>query len=230
MKNKLIPFFIVIFFITIKLFAISGPHAYITSSTDTTTDNGETCVYCHTPHSANSDFAPAPIWNKPSPTTSFTMYGATNSGVSGVTIADTTTDITPTGSSMACLSCHDGVSAMNSVVNAPGTGNYDISGSYIGTNPPNAVTMAGIAYKAVGLNGDLTDDHPMSIVYIPGKAGLKEISTPLVGFFGSNTISDLLKDGKVQCTSCHDPHGTPYNTYLRNGNTGSSLCYGCHNK
>ncbi len=214
----------------INLFAISGPHAVITSSSSTLTDNAQICVYCHTPHGANLAYSPAPLWNKPSTTTVFTMYGATSSGVSGVTMAGTPTDASPSGASMACLSCHDGVSALNSVINAPGSGRYNTTGSFIGTNPPLAATMVGVPYKAVGLGGNMKDDHPISIEYIPGRGSLRPINTPVIGIFGASVISDLLKNGKVQCTSCHDPHGTPYNEYLRNGNTNSELCVTCHNK
>ncbi|MCF6331088.1 MAG: cytochrome c3 family protein [Sulfurimonas sp.] len=212
------------------LFAVGGPHGDITSSTSTDTDNGQVCVYCHTPHASNNSYQPAPLWNKPSISTEFTMYGAVNPGVAGVTIAGTLSATGPTGASMACLSCHDGVSAMNSVVNAPGSGGYNPTGSYIGTNPPNAASMAAIEYKAVGLDGDLTNDHPISIEYMPGRAGLRPVSTPVTDILGASMISDLLKSGKVECTSCHDPHGTEYNTYLRSSNIGSSLCVACHEK
>ncbi|MCF6339169.1 MAG: cytochrome c3 family protein [Sulfurimonas sp.] len=225
----------ILFMLSTGLFAVGGPHGDITSSTSTTTDNGEVCVYCHTPHGSNGSFQPTPLWNKLSISTSFTMYGASSPGVAGVTVAGTSSDPTPTGSSMACLSCHDGVSAMNSVINAPGSGfaGNGVStpnGVYIGTNPAGPATMPGVAYKAIGLNGDLTDDHPSSIVYMPGRAGLKPIDTAIVDIFGALTISDLLRGGKVQCTSCHDPHGTPYNTYLRSHNTNSALCISCHEK
>jgi predicted CXXCH cytochrome family protein len=230
MKKNIILYVSVLSAFCINLFALSGPHADITSSTSTLTDNGEICVYCHTPHAANSLYNPAPLWNKPTSTTVFTMYGAASSGISGVTVAGTPTDVSPSGASMACLSCHDGISAMNSVINAPGAGNYDATGSYIGTNPALAATMVEVAYKAVGLDGDMTDDHPISIEYIPGRGSLRAVNAALTDIFGASTVSDLLKDGKVQCTSCHDPHGTPYNTYLRNGNTNSELCIGCHNK
>ncbi|MCC6502851.1 MAG: hypothetical protein IT362_06930, partial [Deltaproteobacteria bacterium] len=67
------------------------------------------------------------------------------------------------------------------------------------------------------------------------------------------TIADLLRDGKVECSSCHDPHFNnksfnevdytyeadtalqePENNglFLRRvgGNSGSGLCRTCHNK
>ncbi len=45
-------------------------------------------------------------------------------------------------------------------------------------------------------------------------------------------------DGKVECASCHDPHGVPSGgagstfkpTFLRVANTGSALCLTCHTK
>jgi len=69
---------------------------------------------------------------------------------------------------------------------------------------------------------------------------------------GSARISDLLRNGKVECSSCHDPHfsnrswdevegaggyeGLTENRmdglFLRRvgGNTGSGVCRTCHNK
>ncbi len=178
------------------------------------TDNGEVCVYCHTPHAANKDMTGAPLWNKPLPTTTFAMYGTT--------IAGTTTDPSPSMVSMACLSCHDGVSAINSVVNAPGTG---LGTGTIGTDR----VLSGVA--AIGAD-DLTNDHPISIEYIPGRASLVPVDTALTGggWGAYTTVGDLLRGGKVECGSCHDPHVTTHGTFLRNTNTGSALCLTCHAK
>ncbi|MDQ1264706.1 MAG: hypothetical protein QG559_1707, partial [Campylobacterota bacterium] len=95
--------------------SISGsPHDLSgnTNLASSTADNGEICVYCHTPHAANTAFTGAPLWNKATPSGTFTMYGST--------IAGTATDATPNSPSLACLSCHDGASAIDSIVNAPG--------------------------------------------------------------------------------------------------------------
>ncbi len=191
-------------------------------------DNDEICVYCHTPHASNVTFTGAPLWNKPDITTSFTMYGASAPGVPGQTLAGTQTDASPTGATLACLSCHDGVSAMNSVVNAPGSGGYNPSGSYIGQTTPK--DMPNAEEIAIGLNGDLTNDHPVSIQYVEGVAGLKPINTPITGWNNAQTISDLLRDGKVQCVTCHDPHDPTWGRYLRRSNAGSELCKTCHDK
>jgi len=197
-------------------------------------DNNQICVYCHTPHAGRNNLGPIPLWNKPATnlelTNGFTMYGASSTNTEGETIAGTKTAVQPQSQTLACLSCHDGVSAMNSVINAPGSGLVNpVDGTLIGT-PNDGRTMYDFAFLAVGLGGDLTDDHPLSIEYIPGRASLKPLDTILTNSFGANKISDLLRNGKVECVSCHDPHGTGNPRYLRTNNTQSALCLNCHDK
>ncbi|MDT8337667.1 MAG: cytochrome c3 family protein [Sulfurimonas sp.] len=206
-----------------------------------TADNGEICVYCHTPHAANTAFTGAPLWNKATPTGTFTMYGST--------IAGTATDATPASPSLACLSCHDGVSAIDSIVNAPGSGMNAVAG----TND----IVTGLTIKYGGNIGgtpgtttvggpNLANDHPVSIVYTEGTAGLRLKTTILtslgdtVAWVGASTIEDLLRGAgstQVECGSCHDPHnggktqGTDTEVnFLRHTNTNSYLCLGCHDK
>lgn len=185
-------------------------------------NNDEICVYCHTPHAANTAFVGAPLWNKASPGGAFTMYGTTVGGTTG--------DATPNSPSMACLSCHDGVSAINSMVNAPGSGGYVA----LGANVKFGATAAGTAYAmpagVTNLGIDLRNDHPVSISYDTTKAGLKATTTALTSWAGAATIADLLRNSKVECGSCHDPHEANNGTFLRVANAGSALCIGCHAK
>ncbi|WP_415397428.1 cytochrome c3 family protein [Sulfurimonas sp. CS5] len=223
MKNKFIIKTVVLLALSTSLFAIQGPHKSVVIS-DGVSDNAEICVYCHTPHASRIG-GPIPLWNKPGTNleaiNGFKMYGATT--------ANTVTAQQPQNQTLACLSCHDGVSAMNSVINAPGTGNVYPDGVLIGT-PTDARTMYDFNFLAVGLNGDLTDDHPVSIEYIEGKASLRPI-TDTTDFYGATYISDLLRNGRVECVSCHDPHGTAgLPRYLRKLNDNSGLCFGCHDK
>ncbi len=180
-------------------------------------NNGEICVYCHTPHAANVAFTGAPIWNKPSPTnTVFEMYGTT--------IAGTATETAPAAASLACLTCHDGASAINAVVNAPGSGPGD---GLIGTLEERT---AGIS--AIGLDG-LTNDHPISIEYVAGRAGLKPLTTEISTWGSYTTIQDLMRgptNNRVECGSCHNPHSTDYDMFLRASNVASALCLTCHDK
>ncbi len=183
--------------------------------------NAQICVYCHTPHAANVDFTGAPIWNKPAPlTTTFTMYGTT--------IAGTTTDTVPSASSLACLTCHDGASAINSVVNAPGSG---LGSGMLGTLPS---TLTGVyAIGNAGSNVGLTNDHPVSIQYYPGRASLRPLETTITGWGSYLTIQDLMRgpdNNRVECGSCHDPHFRDNGTFLRASNVASALCLTCHDK
>ena len=223
-------------------------------------DNGEVCVYCHTPHAANISFTGAPIWNKKTLTTTFNMYAGTvaNGIGSGGVI-----DATPNSPSLACLSCHDGVSGVDSIVNAPGSGmggevdnTTNINAILSGGAGPNAGAYGGNIGGTLGVttggNADLTNDHPVSISYTgtglassPASLRAQGDTLPVGGYGdvwvtpgGGTTVASLLRNSKVECSSCHDPHnatGVSQATskqvnYLRHSNVNSELCFGCHDK
>lgn len=205
--------------------------------------NNEICVYCHTPHAGNTAFTGAPLWNKKNASsTGFTMYGATGVDTNGTTIAGTKTASAPQNPSMACLSCHDGASAINSMVNAPGSGVWGAGDTGQTTNQKFGATPAGTAFLmtstlVANIGKDLTNDHPISIAYTDtngtaanNPAGLKVRTTTLTGWAGAKTIASLLRNNNVECGSCHDPHEKDNATFLRTANAGSALCLGCHEK
>jgi hypothetical protein len=78
-------------------------------------DYREVCVYCHTPHGANTNIA-LPLWNRTVRATTYTLY---NQGSLSGTVTQ------PGANSLACLSCHDGQTAVDSIVNMPGSGGYN---------------------------------------------------------------------------------------------------------
>lgn len=78
----------------------------------------EVCVYCHTPHGANDTVA-IPLWNRVPKTTTYTTYNELGTSTLTQTVRQ------PGPSSIACLSCHDGQVAIDSVINMPGSGGYD---------------------------------------------------------------------------------------------------------
>ncbi len=78
-------------------------------------DYGEVCVYCHTPHGSSAAIV-APLWNRTTKATSYTLYSSN-------TLTQTVAQ--PGGSSLACLSCHDGQTAIDSIINMPGSGGYN---------------------------------------------------------------------------------------------------------
>ena len=122
-----------------------------------TTNTSETCVFCHTPHGAATTAA-VPLWNKTLPSSTYQRYSSLQtSTLTGAEAA--------VGSvSLACLSCHDGSQAVDTVLNAPGRG--------MGATTPSQIdstvfgTMTGTPVPM--LSTDLRDDHPISIQYAGG--------------------------------------------------------------
>ncbi len=161
---------------------------------------GEICVPCHTPHDADTTVTGSPLWNH-------TVSGATYTVYSSPSLDATMGQ--PAGSSLLCLSCHDGTVAVDSFGDTPGT------------------TM----YVTTGLLGiDLSDDHPIGITYDSATdGGLFDPGTTTA--LGGTIDEDLLIAGDVECASCHDVHNDDDNTsLLKISNTGSDLCLTCHDK
>lgn len=112
--------------------------------------------------------------------------------------------------SLACLNCHDGICAQNAPVKLPGC----IPGR------PSSNTAF-----------DNIESHPIFNRYPFEKKVLRGLGEPLPGIWQkAQTVSDLLRDGKVVCSSCHVPHFTKQTGFLRTSMKGSSLCFGCHKK
>jgi predicted CXXCH cytochrome family protein len=183
---------------------------YSTSTTD------EICVFCHTPHGGTTD---APLWNRNYTPGSFTMYTSPtmdmNVGVTG-----------PESVSAACLSCHDGTTAFDSLINEPGNGNDAIATwTWAGGNNKMDGTISPVAY----LGTDLSDDHPISIAYDTTlDPDFNAIVNNYVGslplYPGSQSAN------QVECGSCHNPHEDILPAFLRISNAGSAICVSCHQK
>ena len=157
--------------------------------------SGQVCIPCHTPHGAYGSSAALPIevalWNHEATTATFTMY-TTTKGNTG----------TPDGTSMLCLSCHDGVTAMDSYGHSTG-GSIVMTGWYV-------------------LGTDLTDDHPVGIEYPTGDPDYHPVPRN-----GLPLWNDGSKD-RVECTTCHDDHGAGFAKFLRDTTVGSQICLDCH--
>lgn len=183
------------------------------SNTNTIKSNNvdEICVFCHTPHAGDTA---APLWNRTNPAgTSFTQY---------TSLTLTATVGKPAGVSLACLSCHDGVTAFDALINKPGSG--------AGTTPTfTGLTAGKMPAGVTNLGTDLTNDHPVSFTYdaalatsdgglvSPASASLVVAGIPLYG-------------SKVECASCHNVHDNANAPFLRVANAGSALCLKCHVK
>ena len=140
------------------------------------------CVFCHTPHGADNSAA-VPLWNRvlsdPAIYTTYASLGT--SSLDG--------GVAPVGSvSIACLSCHDGTQAMNVMINAPGSGNYNPGGAALPgtwTGPAATATPVGSLNYAtasiVNIGTDLTNDHPVGIQYGGGGATSADPDGPFTG-------------------------------------------------
>ena len=142
-----------------------------------TTD--EICVFCHTPHGAqNMAVVNAPLWNRLAGTATYILYKTgTMQG---------TTSLSNGNMSLACLSCHDGTQAMDSMINKPGSSGFKTSGSRIGGNWYSGTDLAvpgsgglgdgfidtvpsvGTHDNEVLLGTDLSNDHPIGMAYCGG--------------------------------------------------------------
>ncbi|HET9976157.1 MAG TPA: hypothetical protein VFQ20_01875 [Burkholderiaceae bacterium] len=166
-----------------------------TAGNNKTTDTAEVCVFCHTPHGADTN-APVPLWNK--------RLGANGAPAGGGTYTSYATLQTPSldgtiaevGSiSMACLSCHDGTQAMDNIINAPGSGGYDATG---GGNDGRTYTWTGATVNGAGrlssgiaaLGTDLSNDHPIGIQYCGG--GLSGSGSSVTGTCKDGDFKPLL--------------------------------------
>jgi len=154
----------------------------------------EICVFCHTPHGADVSANP-PLWNRvlPDPAT-FTTYDSL-----GTSTLDG--EVLGVGSvSIACLSCHDGTQAMNVMINAPGSGNYDpagftLAGTWTGSaltaTPIGSLNYAGLN-NIVNLGKDLTNDHPVGVEY--GGGGCEGVAGVICSPVAGNTADPDFED------------------------------------
>ena len=199
-------------------------HDLSATGPNTVTASNQVCVFCHAPHGgalvANQVI---PLWNRTTTASVFTMYNKSNDPLSNI---KGTVDATPSGVSMACLSCHDGTIAVGTVLMAPNTGgNTTYTTAKGGVSP----STGKIASGANILGTDLSNDHPISITYQDDLNSFLNTATSLSGvkLFPSNATGS-----KVQCSSCHDVHnwGVSGTTapFLRVTMAGSALCKTCH--
>ena len=169
----------------------------------------DVCIVCHAAHN-NQNAQDDLLWNHDPTTQTFIPYGSpTLDGASAG----------PGPTSLLCMGCHDGVVALD---------------AYGGvTTPSEGPLTGGLAFGA-----DLSNDHPVGITYdTVADAELNATTTPVTfGNADTGTVANMLQAGAVECASCHDVHatlsgGAGGNGFLLNvDNTGSNLCFACHNK
>lgn len=178
-------------------------------------DYGEICVYCHTPHAGQTS---APLWNRSFSQAAYDMYDATHSST-----IDMTVDTQPTGTALACLSCHDGTIGLDVIINPPNSYQGTVPGTVPGFN-----TMPSSSNAL--LDTDLRNDHPISIVYDPAQDPAFNSAASIKAAGLKLFIDETTPGEKVQCASCHNPHNNTNSPLLRISNASSNLCITCHIK
>ncbi len=190
----------------------------------------EICRVCHVPHDhgrASQRYLNGLLWNHGVSAATYTMYDSSwSSTLDGAQSAQ------PDGVAKLCLGCHDGTVAMDTFDKYAGTAGNEMGAIYAG----------GLDHFVVpgfsdGANLDLRGTHPLSITYDPAADPNLNATSTVMG--ASGTIADVLDNGKVQCSSCHDVHDqeSVAGTHLLRvaqkdmggGEQASGLCLTCHN-
>ena len=204
-------------------------------------DADQICKFCHSPHRTGSASL---LWNHRASQATATWADAAST-TKGTPLPP---DVNAAGSSRICLSCHDGSVALGDLHNAGGgaPGTVIFTGADVLGGWPLAPGTPGY------LGRNLAGNHPVSIPYAaqaynvtgtvvissaPVGAGEFNAATITAGEAtvtrGANTVL-LEPDGAggygVECSTCHDPHGTNFDRMLRVDPTGSQLCLTCHDK
>lgn len=201
-------------------------HNILRSIDDASEETTEVCMFCHTPHKA--DMTVAPLWNHTNqPVTAYNIYGNPFGSIQG-------TGGQPAGISRACLSCHDGQVAVDSVQN-PSPNSYNSANQdYFTISWITDVTGVLDPSTNALLGTDLADDHPISITYrsdLDPDLQINVGATVTGNWTGTNL--PLFGAGPtytVECASCHNVHDDTFNPFLRISNDGSFMCLTCHLK
>lgn len=164
------------------------------------------CIFCHSSHNSSTE---GPLWN----------HATTSTGKFKTYSRSTMSSLPeqPNGATKLCLSCHDGTIAVGAIRGI--------------SNPIPMKNVGGAGeipqgYKS-NLGTDLTGTHPVSVKYEQNIAmangNLKWPPLDPEKKVGTDA------DGYIQCTACHDPHGSKSNRYpFWNKGTFDEVCVVCH--
>lgn len=194
---------------TVHNLSVSGPGEVRALNED------EICKFCHIPHNA---VVPVPLWGHALSTAQYTVPQIRGAQGASVPAGQ------PDGSSRLCLSCHDGTVALGEVAREPAP-----------------IAMAGASRLTPGRRGylgtDLSGSHPVSFVVPDGSMLVSdgEEDMGLRPLAVVQTDPDVRLDhlGKMQCTTCHDPHSDRYSQTDRVPRfwvkpTVGEVCLTCH--
>ena len=155
-------------------------------------DETEVCKFCHIPHSS---VVPEQLWAQRLSQSQYQVPEIRQGGLVEMSAPQ------PDGSSRLCLSCHDGTVALG-----------DIGGR------PRGIAMAGGERLSPGHKGyvgtDLSGSHPISFVVPDQDPDMMGESSDMalrpLSAIKADPDVPIDNKGKMQCTTCHDPHTDRY--------------------
>jgi predicted CXXCH cytochrome family protein len=188
------------------LSSVGGAGGY--NATNTT----QVCVFCHTPHNSIQTRA---LWNRNQAAGTFTTYtSGANAETAAWYVGGVKGSLPASSPSMLCLSCHDGATTMNNLVRPPA-----------GVAADNNVAITSVGTK---LGFDLTNDHPISIIYAQAVSGATGTLNAAVA--GKVNTLPLANGVSLECNTCHNVHDNTMDPFLRLTMDASALCTACHIK
>lgn len=230
---------------------------FVTADGGTADKQSRICVFCHHPHNSmatgtvqndGKTIGYSPLWNRNLSAKTFAAYN--NGGFTSTSKDHALNAISSglSGVSLLCMSCHDGVVAMNAYSQISGT--TDGQGVMPNAGKGNITSSAGFAGR--GGKSDMSNHHPMGFNYDAVAAIDDEIAkstvamVPTVFTAGATVaqgaagvkIADLLDgtngNGNMECVTCHDVHNTQNaagaERFLWRSNNNSNFCLTCHLK
>lgn len=241
----------------------------VKSNATTSGGTDQICVFCHTPHAANAA-APGPLWNRNLSTQTYTEYTSNSLDAEDILGGGLSEPGGASKLCLSChdgtlaigqVSNAPG-SGMGSAISMTGTRSTASAPFVVGGMPAGSGDTTGYT-RNLGVN--LTNDHPISFTFQnPPPATTTDVlsqrdgelrSPPysvtvngqtktVVGIRspGNKPMLPLDHEGKVQCTSCHDPHLDAskflrLNRFQQNASAGTNfnpandqICLGCHDR
>ena len=208
------------------------------------------CAYCHTPHHAifvgsagNNGADTLPLWSHQVTNLNFTPYASSTFTPRG---GQSMSPDPLTGSSRLCMSCHDGVTAVDNYVD-----NFSLT-----KNNHAMIPLASPPYPGMPIISNFGNkSHPIGFAMtdvIPGYPGSTHPDPsniqPLIDSsrfiintnrdYGGPTIISRLSQGAIMtCSTCHDVHNSlnkgvdianPQNYLIYGTQSNSGICLSCH--
>ena len=181
-------------------------------------ENIDLCSWCHAPH-GDLEQTKLPLWSQKDSPEGFTVYSQGPDEQKDHLDEETAEALlySPGPSSMICLSCHDGSNASNK---------YGFMSKIAG-----GVSIESFSYSGTASVARLKD-HPIGFDYRKAERSMVDLRTSSEKVTESYAVKDLLRQGRMECVTCHDVHNfrNEGEKFLWTSDARSNFCFTCHRK